>query len=39
MIGKKCPTLAPNVLYSKKEKIHPVYVSKRNSKCKNMATF
>ena len=26
-------TIALNVLYAKKEKIHPAYVSKRNSNC------
>ena len=37
MIGKKSEknnvTIALNVLYAKKEKIYPAYVSKYNSNC------
>ena len=38
-VDKNNVTIALNVLYAKKEKIHPVYVSKRNSNCENKLFF
>ena len=36
---KNNPTTNLNILYAKKEKIYPVYVSKHNSNCENKLFF